>query len=98
MISPVYLLATKLEAFNDRGNNDFLANHDLEDILTLVNGREELISEANYTRGQVRKFICTTLRSLLSNPSFLESVPGHLNPEPDRFEIVVDRLKRIAAY
>ena len=35
VVSPVYLIATKLEAFKGRGNNDPLGSRDVEDILTL---------------------------------------------------------------
>src|SRR5947208_1859448 len=33
--APVFL-ATKLDAFNDRGNRDYLASHDLEDALSVI--------------------------------------------------------------
>ncbi|MGH8371985.1 MAG: hypothetical protein ACRETO_04550, partial [Gammaproteobacteria bacterium] len=36
--APVFV-ATKLEAFHGRGNRDYLASHDLEDILTVVDSR-----------------------------------------------------------
>lgn len=39
-------IATKLEAFADRGGGDFLASHDLEDITTVTDGRPELTDEA----------------------------------------------------
>ena len=41
--APVFI-ATKLEAFADRGAGDFLASHDLEDITTVVPIRMTLIS------------------------------------------------------
>ena len=44
-ISPPYLLATKLEAFRGRGGGDHLGSRDLEDIVLLVDGREELTDE-----------------------------------------------------
>ncbi len=96
VISPVYLLATKLEAFDDRGNEDFLASRDLEDVLTLVNGREELIAEISSSERVVREFIRSKFGSLVGDPRFLESIPGHLNPEPERSTIVMDRLRQFA--
>lgn len=97
LINPVYLIATKLEAFHDRGKQDYLSSHDLEDILTLVNGREELIDEINSSEGTVHQFICSSFKSLLAERYFLESIPGHLNPETERTEMIIDRIKRIAA-
>ena len=42
--APVFI-ATKLEAFKGRGNSDFLASHNLEDIVTVVDGRPQLADE-----------------------------------------------------
>ena len=39
IISAPYFIATKLEAFKDRGKQDFLLSHDLEDIVSLIDGR-----------------------------------------------------------
>ena len=44
-LSAPYFLATKFEAFKDRGRNDVYASHDLEDIITIVDGRAELADE-----------------------------------------------------
>jgi hypothetical protein len=42
---PVYMLAMKLEAFKGRGKGDFLASRDFGDIVTLIDGRSELLEE-----------------------------------------------------
>lgn len=97
IINPVYFIATKLEAFNDRGESDFLASRDLEDILMVINGRNELADEINSSSTSVREFIRSNFISLLEEPKFIESIPGHLNPEPERTTIVLERLKRITA-
>lgn len=39
VISAPYFCATKLEAFKGRGAGDYLASHDLEDIITVIDGR-----------------------------------------------------------
>lgn len=39
------MLATKIEAFKTRGNNDFLRSHDFEDIITIIAGRIEIADE-----------------------------------------------------
>ena len=45
LVSAVAFVATKLEAFAGRGGGDFLGSHDLEDVLNIVDGREELAEE-----------------------------------------------------
>jgi hypothetical protein len=45
LVSAVAFVATKLEAFASRGGGDFMSSHDLEDVLNIVDGREELVEE-----------------------------------------------------
>src|SRR5688572_26192329 len=45
VITAVYFLATKLEAFRGRGRNDYKGSHDLEDVIAVVDGRPELLRE-----------------------------------------------------
>ena len=49
-----HFLATKFEAFNDRGESDVYMRHDLEDILTVVDGRAELADELAAADAEVR--------------------------------------------
>ena len=45
LVTAVAFVATKLEAFVSRGRGDFVSSHDLEDVLNVVDGREQLVSE-----------------------------------------------------
>lgn len=45
VVGAPYFVATKLEAFFSRGGADFMASHDLEDIIAVVDGRDALIDE-----------------------------------------------------
>lgn len=96
VVSPPYFLATKLEAFADRGNNDFLESRDIEDILAVVNGREELSEEIKSAPDDVRKSIADHIGKLLLKRGFSEAMPGHLNPDSSRITIVLDRLRKIS--
>ena len=44
-VTAPYFLATKIEAFKSRGNNDFLGSHDFEDIITVIAGCVEIAEE-----------------------------------------------------
>ena len=57
LVSASAFVATKLEAFASRGGGDFLTSHDLEDVLNIVDGREELIGELAAAPADMRK-IC----------------------------------------
>jgi hypothetical protein len=53
-ITAPYFLATKLEAFHGRGGRDYFANHDLEDVLSVIDGRAELPAEVQAASNDVR--------------------------------------------
>lgn len=56
-LSPEFLIATKFEAYQGRGNDDLLTSRDVEDILLLVDGRPELIAEVQNTDDDIRSYI-----------------------------------------
>jgi hypothetical protein len=65
IVTPALFIATKLEAFHGRGGNDVFSSHDLEDIVAVVDGRPEIVSDVAAADEQVRTFISTEIRSLL---------------------------------
>lgn len=75
--APVFV-ATKLEAFLGRGKGDFLMSHDLEDIITVVDGRATLVQEARQSPAELRGYLAANFRTLLASPDFLEALAGHL--------------------
>jgi len=99
LISPPLLLATKIEAFYGRGNGDFMASHDIEDMIALIDGRAELVNEALTAPEELRGYLREELDDLLGNAGFLASLPGHMGPtaeEQARLSIVIARLRPIA--
>jgi hypothetical protein len=78
LVSPVAFLATKYTAFVDRGDGDYNASHDLEDFVTVVDGRENIVAEVDAAPSALRRYIIASVRGLLAAPSFLEALPGHL--------------------
>jgi len=93
-----YFVATKLEAFNGRGGGDYRASHDLEDIITVVDGRVELLEEIQEAGKALRIFLAKSFSQLLESSDFRESVAGHLAPDPAsqaRLPKVTHRLEQI---
>lgn len=45
VVTPALFIATKLEAFHERGGNDVFASHDIEDIIAVVPGGEGLTAD-----------------------------------------------------
>jgi hypothetical protein len=72
-----YYLASKLEASKDRGGGNYLNDHDLEDVVCIIDGNENL-SEIQYAPEAVRGFLKAEFSRLLSDPDFIDSIPGHI--------------------
>lgn len=96
-LSAPYFLATKFEAFRDRGQNDVFMSHDLEDILTVVEGRSTLVAEVGAASDDVRRYIARSVAGLLALPPFANALPGLLS-DPDQDARVLARLERIAQF
>ncbi|NQT64526.1 MAG: hypothetical protein HQ556_16305 [Candidatus Marinimicrobia bacterium] len=79
--SAPHFIATKIEAFKGRGAADFLGSHDLEDIITVLDGRREIVDEILESAEELRAYLKHELDQLYSNPYFLDVLPGHLLPD-----------------
>lgn len=98
LVSPPHFLATKIEAFRGRGQGDFLASHDMEDIVAVLDGRREIVDEVAQADEPLRQFLGEAFASFSSQRSFLEAVSGHLPPDPAsqaRSAIVLERVREI---
>lgn len=96
-LSAPYFLATKFEAFKDRGHNDVFVSHDLEDILTVVEGRVALVQEVEAAPDNVRAHIAQSVTSLLALPAFPNALPGLLS-DPEREELAFARLSQVSLF
>jgi hypothetical protein len=100
MVNSVYFCASKLEAFGDRGRNDYLGSHDLEDVIAVVDGRAELVEEIQLAQSDVRSYLAKEITKLCAEREFVDALPGHLAPDSasqERITIVMARLKGIAS-
>ena len=95
LVSAVAFVATKLEAFASRGGSDFLSSHDLEDVLNIIDGREELAEEMAAAPTELRQAVAATFAGLLANQDFANVLPG-LVAEPERAGLVMERLKALS--
>lgn len=98
-VTPVYFVATKLEAFHGRGEGDFMLSHDMEDIVAVVDGREEIVDEAGTAEAAVRRFLSEQFEALLKNTDFLDALPGYLPGDAGsqrRLPLLLNRLKKLA--
>ena len=78
LITAPAFVATKLEAFKGRGAGDYLVSHDLEDIITIVDGRVSLLDEVRATPDDLRRYLAAEFQVLVGSQDFLDALPGHL--------------------
>ena len=96
VINGPHLLATKLEAFVDRGREDILGSHDLEDIILLVDGRPELTGEVRNSDMELQVYIGNIVQQILDFPKIEDAIEGHLGSlldASDRLSLVRERLQ-----
>jgi predicted nucleotidyltransferase len=100
LISAPCFLATKLEAFKDRGNDDFMGSSDIEDVVAVLDGRPEIIDEIRDSPPEVKNVLVRTFAALLEEEGFLEALPGYLEvrgENPERISIFLERVWAIAS-
>lgn len=99
LIAAPYFIATKFEAFTDRGNADVLGSHDLEDIINVIDGRPELTEEIAAALPELRTYLAARCADLLATPHFDNYLPGLLMQDEtlaDRVATVASRLQSLA--
>jgi predicted nucleotidyltransferase len=79
--SPPFLLATKLEAFKGRGRGDLLASHDFADIVSLFDGRGELVGELRGAPFDLREYVAAEVSALLEHEPLLAGIHAQLPPD-----------------
>ncbi len=98
-VSAPYFLATKLEAFDGRGEGDYLMSHDIEDFVAVMDGREGVVFEVTKAPEDIKTYLVRCVCNLLDDSSFMDSLPGHLPPDlagQARLPLVVRRMEAIA--
>lgn len=94
--APVFI-GTKFEAFHGRGGNDYLASHDLEDIITVIDGRPELPQEIGQMDAELRHYLAAEIRALLEDRNFLAALPGHLPGDAASQARLPELIRRLRA-
>jgi predicted nucleotidyltransferase len=97
LLTPPYFVATKLEAYKGRGNNDLLASHDMEDILNIIDGRPELIDEIKNADQDVCNYIAEEIGVLLAHEMIDYAVQSIVLGDTERVGIIIKRLEAVKA-
>jgi hypothetical protein len=77
VITAPYFVATKLEAFKTRGNFDFYASHDFEDIVSVLDGRIEIVDEIKNSNKNLKNYLIESFIDIYRRPAFHGAIIGH---------------------
>ncbi len=90
-----HFIATKLEAFADRGLGDYYASHDLEDVWTVIDGRPEIEEEFAAAPEELKEFLGYWFGEFLEKADHRDLLEGFLgatgNPV-ERLSILRERI------
>ncbi len=96
-ILPVSLyLATKWEAFNNRGG-DPRTSHDFEDVIYVIDNNRSIVDDIANADNNVRDFLKQMSTEILAHPSVNEIIECHINPftADERRKLIIDKLEQI---
>ena len=99
LITAPAFVATKFEAFWDRGHGDLLGSHDLEDIINVVDGRLNLGTDVAAAAPQLRQYLAAQCRILLAMPGFMNALPGMVFPDESlagRVKLLAQRIEQLS--
>lgn len=96
LVTPLYFLGTKFEAWRDRGKGD-LYSSDIEDIVFVLENRPRLPVEfSDHKDDELKAYLAGQAQSLLENGNFTNTLPGLLSS--DRPDMVLNTLGIIASH
>lgn len=95
VFSPPFYLGTKLEAFAGRGKRDLLRSKDMEDILSLIDGREELLFDVSACPENLRQYIIESLQTLTASRDMDYAISAAARGSVERAGIIWARLEKL---
>jgi hypothetical protein len=99
VVSAPVFIATKLEAYRDRGRGDFQASHDIEDIVSVVDGCADIAEQISHAPGSVRAFVVGEFVNWMRHPDWTDLMAGHLSGislSAGRQRILCERVRAIS--
>ena len=97
VLSLPYFLATKFTAFASRGIKGPRTSHDFEDIVYILDNRTDLIEVITQAPTEVLQFLKKAFAEILKTHIMQEAILGNLyyETQSERFEMIIDKIKRI---
>lgn len=96
-ISPLYFVATKLEAFKGRGRGDFRTSHDLEDLLVVLGQSSQLRETVERAAVPVATYVRDELVQLKASRDFIDAIPGCFTGSDDAQDIAAELMRWLSS-
>jgi predicted nucleotidyltransferase len=93
VFSAPYFIASKIEAYNNRGKKDMRTSPDFEDIIYVIDNRNEIVQESLQAENNIREYVQQFLAELLNNPGSNEGIAATLPAGTG--QAGVERIRRI---
>lgn len=93
LVSPVAFLVIKHVAFLDRGRSDYHASQDMEDFVTVIDGRDGIVAEVDAAPAGLRGCLIGAVRTLVAVRAFDEALSAHL-PSDEGSQMRLPGLRR----
>lgn len=77
IFTPPYFIASKIEAFKNRGKNDGRSSKDFEDIVFVLENRYTIWKEMNDVEPKLKNYLFEEFNELKSNPYIEEWIASH---------------------
>jgi len=96
LLSAPCFLATKFEAFQDRGK-DYRTSHDIEDIVYVLDNRINIVDEIKRDDPRVINYLKSQLSLILEKGLLTEVLYAHIHPLiiGDRLPIIAEKIHAI---
>ena len=96
IFSAPYYLATKFEAYINRGH-DYRTSHDIEDIIYVIDNRTSIVEEVLTTDEKVLRFIQNQLQIIIDKGLLNEVLMAHIHPLmlDERMPLVKEKITEI---
>ncbi len=77
IFAPPYFIASKIEAFKNRGNNDGRQSEDFEDIVYVLENRRTIWTEMGEAGPELKEYLYSEFNRLKNNPHVEEWIASH---------------------
>lgn len=95
IFSPPYFIASKLEAFKNRGKNDGRTSSDFEDIVFVLNNRGTIWSEIKDAEPELSMYIIDEFKALMTNPYIEEWIHCHDIHNLDAATTIIEHMRQV---